>query len=110
MIIDSIILAIFVASLGGTLLILLRKMPTLNTLPENGSIGIKKHQYIVEIENKIKDILITFEKQVFFHKILSWIKVITLKIEVNVDHLLHSIRKKAQEIDRKNGNGKSLPR
>ena len=99
MIVESIFLAIFVCSIGGALIILVRKMPVLNTLPQNGTTGIKKHQYILEIENKIKNVLVYFEKQIFLHKLLSWVKVLTLKIETRVDHLLHKIRTKAQEVD-----------
>ncbi len=101
MIIESIVLAIFVISLGGALIILSRKIPVLSTLPQNGTTGFQKHQYISEIENKIKKVLIFFEKQIFLHKLLSWTKVLILKIEVRVDHLLHKIRSKAQEVDKK---------
>ena len=58
MIIESIILAIFVCSLAGILFILGRKFPALNSLPQNGTIGIKKHRIILDLEVKIKDILI----------------------------------------------------
>lgn len=101
MIIESTILIIFVLSLVGTLFILARKLPVLKTLPHNGTTGIKKHRIISDAENKIKDILIYFEKQVFLHKILSWVKIITLKVETFVDSHLHRIRKKAQQIDKK---------
>ena len=100
MIIGSIILSIFILSLGGALFILARKVPVLNSLPQNGTTGIKKHHYILEAENKIKDIFVFFEKQIFLHKILSWVKVMTLKIEIRVDHLLHKIRKNAQQVDK----------
>lgn len=97
MIIESIILSIFVISLGGLTFILARKLPVLAKLPQNGTTGIKKHRYISRAENKIKDFFIAFEKQIWLHKILSWVKVITLKIEVQVDHLLRDIRKKSQK-------------
>lgn len=100
MIIESIILIIFVFSFGGALLILARKIPVLNSLPQNGITGIKKHRIILLAEEKIKDIILFFEKQILMHKILSWVKVMTLKIEVKTDHLLRNIRKKAQEVDK----------
>ena len=99
MIIESIIFAIFICSLGGIALILVRKAPVLATLSQNGKIGIRDHHLILNIENRIKDVFLSFKKQIFLHKLLSWIKVLTIKIEVRVDHLLHSIRRKAQEID-----------
>jgi hypothetical protein len=100
MLVESIVLIIFICSLGGVLLILIRKIPVLNDLPQNGSIGFKKHPVVSNIENKIKEFFIYFEKQIFLHKFLSWVKVMTMKIEVKIDHLLHGIRKKAQKIDK----------
>ena len=100
MLVESIALAIFVFSFGGILLILVRKIPVLNNLSQNGNTGFKKHQYILEIEQKIKEILGFFKKQIFLHKFLSWVKVMILKIETKIDALLHGIRKKAQKIDK----------
>jgi hypothetical protein len=91
---ESIILIIFVVSLGGVIFILARKMPVLHTLPQNGNTGFKKHHIILDIEKRIKEFFIYFEKQIYLHKFLSWVKVMTLKIETKVDHLLHSIRQK----------------
>ena len=99
---ELILTIILILSLIGLTIILTRKIPALNTLSHNGTTGIKKHHYILEIENKIKDILISFEKQIYLHKLLSWVKVMTLKIEIKVDKLLHKIRKNAQEVDKKN--------
>lgn len=94
-----IVFIIFILSFGGALFILARKIPVLNALPQSGTTGIKKHQIILDTENKIKEILVFFEKQILLHKFLSWVKVMTLKIETRVDILLHKIRKKAQQID-----------
>jgi hypothetical protein len=106
MVFETIVLIILVCSLGGVLFILARKIPSLNLLPHNGSTGIRKHQIILNAENKIKNLFVFFEKQIFMHKLLSWIKVITLKIETRTDALLHKIRKKAQQIDKKNSDKK----
>lgn len=100
MLIESIVLAIFVCSFGGILLILIRKMPVLVKLPQNGKIGIRDHHVILNIENRIKEVFVSFKKQIFLHKFLSWVKVMTLKVEIKTDHLLHGIRKKAQKIDK----------
>jgi len=101
MVIESIALIILVCSLGGLSLILIRKVPTLTVLPHNGSTGIRKHRIILNAEDKVKGILVFFEKQIFLHKFLSWVKIMTLKIETRVDVLLHKIRKKAQQVDKK---------
>jgi len=98
--IELILFIIFIASLAGILFILARKIPVLITLPQNGHHGIKKHQIILEVENKVKDFLLAIEKQIFLHKLLSFVKVMTLRLETKVDNLLHSIRKKAQKIDK----------
>lgn len=100
MIIESIFLAIFIISLGGILFILIRKIPVLVKLPQNGSTGFKENQLVSSIEQKLQKIFIFFGKQIFLHKFLSWVKCLTIKVEVKIDHILHSIRKKAQQIDR----------
>ena len=100
MLIESIVLAIFIVSFGGILLILIRKMPALIELSQNGKIGIRDHHVILNIENRIKEVFVSFKKQIFLHKFLSWVKVMTLKVEVKTDNLLHGIRKKAQKIDK----------
>jgi hypothetical protein len=100
MIIESIILAIFVCSFGGAVLILAKKLPILNTLPHDETTGIKKHRIILDAENKIKNFLLAIKKQIYFHKFLSWAKCMIMRIEVKIDHLLHGIRSKAQKVDK----------
>ncbi len=92
---------IFLGSILGIIIILYRKVPALVKLPQNGSYGFKKHEFIVNIENRIKHHhFYLFEKQMLLHKILSFFKVWTLKIETKIDHLLRGIRKKAQLLDK----------
>jgi hypothetical protein len=97
---ELIISIILVLSLGGLLFILAKKIPVLVTLSQNGTTGFRRHQFILGIENRIKETLVYFEKQILLHKFLSWVKCMTLKVETKVDHLLHSIRRKAQEVDK----------
>jgi len=75
-------------------------MPVLNTLSQNGTTGLKNHHYILRLEKRIKEILIYFEKQIFLHKLLSWVKVMTMRIETKIDASLHKIRRKAQQVDK----------
>jgi len=76
-------------------------MPVLATLPKNGHHGFKKHAFIVRIEKRAKELHFDFfHKQVWLHKLLSFIKVLTLKVETKIDHLLRALRKKAQELDK----------
>lgn len=84
-------------SIAGIVFILSKKMPALNTLPHHGSAGIKKHKAVLKIQSKVKRISTYFENQIILHKLLSWIKIATLKVERIVDEKLHKIRKKAQK-------------
>jgi len=93
MLIESIILAIFILSLGVVLLILIRKIPVLSSLSQTGSAGIREHHVVLNIQNRMSKVAVFFEKQILFHKFLSFVKVTTMKIETKVDNLLHNIRK-----------------
>jgi hypothetical protein len=97
---ELIFFIIFILSLGGVLFILARKIPVLKALPYNGTTGIKKHHVILDVENRIKEIAVYFQKQILLHKILSWVKVMILRTETKVDVYLHKIRKNAQQIER----------
>jgi len=88
---------IFIISFAGLGFILYKKMPTLLTLPESKNNIIRDHHIILNAENKIKEIFVYFEKQIWLHKFLFWIKCIVSKIEHGLDDWLHKIRKKAQE-------------
>ena len=92
---------IFIISVLGIVFVVLKKAPVLVGLPKNGHHGFKKPEIITKIQKKIKaQYFHFFEKQMFLHKLLSWVKIAALKIETKVDALLHGIRKKAQELDR----------
>jgi len=98
MVIEYIVFILFIISFAGAAAILARKIPVLNNLPQNGTTGIKKHQYILDVEHRIKNIFIAFEKQIYLHKILSWVKVMTLKLETKVDRSLRKIRQKNKPV------------
>jgi hypothetical protein len=104
--ITLIVTIIFIISALGVVFILVRKMPALAEMPRNGDTGLRDYHLILQIETKIKNIYAIFQKQIFLHRFLSWVKVMTLKAETKIDTLLHRIRRKAQEIDKKN-NGKN---
>jgi hypothetical protein len=95
--IQLIALIIFVISLGGVIFIFARKIPALLKLPQTGSVGIREHKYILHFEERIKKILVSFEKQIILHKSLSFAKVLVLKAEIKIDYLLHKIRREAKE-------------
>src|ERR1700733_6604723 len=93
--IASIIFFVSLATLG---VVLYRKMPVLVTLPKNGHHGFKKPGFVAKLEQQIKaHHFAIFEKKVPLHKFLSKAKVWILRIETKIDHMLHGIRKNAQE-------------
>lgn len=103
--IELFFLIILIVSSGVIAFIVWRHLDDLNSLPKSGIQEVKKHRIILNIEDKLKDIFLVIEKQVYLHKFLSWLKSIILKLEVKIDYFLHNIRKKAQQIDKKR-NGK----
>ncbi len=80
---------------------LARKIPVLATLPQNGGSKGRKNKFILSIENRVQKISVFFEKQIFLHKFLLWIKIIVVKIETKIDSLLHKVRRRAQEVSKK---------
>ncbi len=92
---------IFLVSVAVIAMILVRKIPTLKTLPENGHHGFKKHDLVVKLENKIKETYFHwFSKKMLLHRILSQFRLWVLKLEKKTDELLHGIRKNAQELEK----------
>ena len=98
---------IFILSSSVVLFVLYKKIPVLIELPQNGYSGLKKPEFISNIEKKIKEHHFHFfEKQMFLHKLLSWSRIFILKVEKKIDIILQSIRKKAQELDKRVKNRK----
>ena len=90
---------IFLISASVVAVILYRKIPVLIELPQNGHHGIKKPELVMNVEKKVKDFHFHFfKKQILLQKILSFMKVLVLKIENKIDVLLHGVRKKTQEV------------
>ena len=71
-------------------------MSVISNLSKNGKTGFKKYQFIINIENKAKEVLEYFDHISFIHKIVSLIKILVLRMEVKIDNLLHNIRKEAK--------------
>lgn len=93
---------IFLISVAGFTVILAKKIPVLTQLPENGHHGLKKHESIVRLEKKLRGLHFDFfHKQIWLQKLLSKSRVWILKAERKIDVLLHGMRKKAQELDKK---------
>ena len=105
--VELISIIILIVSLAGIAVILYRKIPILVELPEVVEKPPRENIFLV-INKKIKEV---FPKQIVLQKILSWIKILTLKIETKIDKLLHIVRKKAQKEkeEKENGENKNLP-
>jgi hypothetical protein len=97
MIIESIIVAIFICSFAGVVLMIARKVPKLSTLPKNGTTGIEKYRFFMHAEGKAKSFLAFFSEGIFLHKILSWTKCRVIKTETLIDGMLSKMRKKAKD-------------
>ena len=98
MIVESIILSIFVVSLGIVMLMLIHKLPAVFSLPQNGQPKIQDHKIFFHLKERAKNVLLAFEKQVFLHKALSWVKIMTIRLETKIDRLLHKIRRRNQKM------------
>jgi len=98
---ELIALIIFILSLGGILFISYKKIPVLNTLPQNGNTGFKSQEIVLRVENKIKNFFSIFEKHKLLHKFLFSVKCIVSRTETQIDHWLRNLRKKAQEKNKK---------
>ncbi len=93
---------IFLISVAGFAVILAKKIPVLVQLPQNGHHGFKKHESIVKLEKRLKSLHFDFfHKQIWLQKFLSKFRIWILKAERNIDVLLHGMRKKAQELDKR---------
>lgn len=102
--VQLIVFIILLTSVSVITFILYKKIPALVKLPHNGHTGFKKPEFISKIEKTIKENHFHFfQKQMILHKLLSKTKLWVLKTERKIDILLHGIRKKAQELDRKKG-------
>jgi hypothetical protein len=89
---------ILLVSLFAVLTIIFRKIPILVQLPEISE-GRVKDGFWSKVKNKIKNFhpLRSFSSDVFLQKILSKIRVLTLKTDSKTSHLLQKLREKAQQ-------------
>jgi len=88
---------VLISSLGGITIILLRKIPVLSELPEE-NIGVGE-TLVSKLTVRIRGVSIlkstSFES--FLQKILSKIKILTLKIESKTSFWLEELRTRAQK-------------
>jgi len=87
-------LFILIISFLGMLMIFLRKIPALDTLPPE--IETSEGSLVFRVKNKILGIgfLKSFSAENFLHKILSKIRVLTLKTDNKTSDWLQKLREK----------------
>ncbi len=93
---ELIAIFIFVCSLLGMVVIIWRKIPVLAGLPE---VFVQTEKEKFSLKEKIKKIN-PFKSsffEVFFQKVLSKIRILTLKVENKTDKYLQRLREKAQK-------------
>ena len=99
--VQFIVFIIFIVSVIVLGAIVYKKLPILVGLPQNGHHGLKKPEFIANLEKDIKKHHFHFfEKQMFLHHLLSKTRIFVLKAESKIDHTLQDIRKNAQELEK----------
>ena len=102
---ELIALIIFLTGFFGALFIIIKKAPTLTELPEiSPGSGLK--EFILKLKEKIKnsDAVKIFSPEILPHKILSKIRVLTLKLDTKTSNWLQGLREKTKKkkIEEKN--------
>ncbi len=91
---------ILIISLLGILIILFRKTSILTKLPEiQGTLYQGEEENLTsKLKEKIEN---NFSQEKILQKILSWFRILVLKVERKIDKLLQSLRKKSKEKQKK---------
>jgi len=89
---------IFVGSLVGIGIILIRKIPLLAELPEKIEETPRENLWL-KLKERMKNIpvLKSFSFEIFLQKLLSKVRILTLKIENKMGLWLQKLRKRAQK-------------
>lgn len=93
--VDLIALIVFIFSLVGMGIILFRKIPVLLELPETEPSQLNLKNFFSKVKNLNPLKGISFE--MFLQKILSRIRVLTLKTDSKTSNWLQKLREKAQK-------------
>lgn len=95
--IELIAIIILSGSIFGILVISIRKIPALKTLPETGSKGFLP-AFLFGLKGKIQNIpfLKSSSLEMFLQKVLSKIRVLTLKVENRIACWLQNLRQRSQ--------------
>lgn len=93
---ELIAIIILISSLVGMGFIIFRKIPILLTLPETPP---EKENLILRLKNKLKEAKIfkNFSSEIFLQKIISKVRILSLKIDNYTFNWLKKLREKSQK-------------
>jgi len=92
---EPIVLIILICSLAGMGVIIFRKMPLLLELPETVPAQFDWKELLIKIRNLLP--FKNFPPEIFLQKILSKIRILTLKTDNKTSNWLQKLREKAQK-------------
>lgn len=93
--IELIVIIILIASLLGIGVILFQKIPVLAELPEIAE-GVEKESFFARLKEKIKNLpaVKSFSSEIFLQKILSKVRILTLKADNKTFSWIQKLREK----------------
>ena len=92
---ELVLLIFFLSSLAGLAVLVLKKIPSLANLPASAP----REPLLVRLKNKVKNLpgSETFNYELYLQKILSRIRILTLKTEQKTGHWLEQLRQKSSQ-------------
>lgn len=96
--IELIVAIILISSLTGIVVILFQKIPVLAELPEIIE-KPKKKNFISKLKERIKNLPVikSFSSEIFLQKILSKIRILTLKVDNKTFSWIQRLREKSKK-------------
>ena len=93
---ELILLTVLLASLAGLLIIVVKKIPALSNLPATSN---PRDPLILRMRSQIKNLpgADTFDYEVYLQKVLSKVRVLTLKTEHKTGSWLEKLRQKSNQ-------------
>lgn len=92
---ELIALVVFIGSLIGIVIIVLQKIPVLLELPETSPTPFNWKELLIKIKNLLP--LRDFSFEIFLQKILSKIRILTLKTDSKTSNWLQKLRERTQK-------------
>ena len=90
---EIIVIVILISSIFGIGIIIYRKIPVLKKLPESTEKSLLKDDFLLKIKKIIKSLAL----EIYLQKILSKIRILSLKIDNKTFNWLQKLREKSQK-------------